>query len=72
MDIDSLQIRPLEDELSLDFIVKFDTGLNLLTVRHYKNEEVDQLINDKEVFLIQRNTKTIQILYCLEHLKILI
>ena len=36
------------------------TGLELLTVRHYKNEEVEKLLKDKDVLLTQKNSKTIQ------------
>ena len=37
--------------------------LELLTVRHYKNEEVEKFLKDKDVLLTQKNSKTIQVLY---------
>lgn len=63
LDVDDLQIDSLVHELSEHFIVTHDTGLELLTVRHYKNEEVEKLLKDKDVLLTQKNSKTIQVLY---------
>jgi len=58
-----LQIDSLVLELSKHFIVTHDSGLELLTVRHYKNEEVEQLLLGKDVLLTQKNSSTIQVLY---------
>ena len=63
LDVDDLQIDSLVHELSEHFIVTHDSGLELLTVRHYKNEEVEKFIKDKDVLLTQKNSKTIQVLY---------
>ena len=63
IDIDDLQIDSLVRELSKHFIVTYDSGLELLTVRHYKNEEVEQLLLGKDVLLTQKNSSTIQVLY---------
>ena len=63
IDIDDLQIDSLVRELSKHFIVTYDSGLELLTVRHYKNEEVEQLLLGKHVLLTQKNSSTIQVLY---------
>ena len=62
LDVDDLQIDSLVHELSKNFIVTYNFGLELLTVRHYKNEEVEKFIKDKDV-LTQKNSKTIQVLY---------
>ena len=63
LDVDDLQIDSLVHELSKHFIVTHDSGLELLTVRHYKNEEVEQLLIGKDVLLTQKNSSTIQVLY---------
>ena len=63
LDVDDLQIDSLVHELSQHFIVTHDSGLELLTVRHYKNEEVEKFLKDKDVLLTQKNSKTIQVLY---------
>ena len=51
------------DNLSKYFIVTCDSGLELLTVRHYKNEEIEQLLLGKDLLLTQKNKSTIQLLY---------
>ncbi|MCS5663752.1 MAG: aspartate kinase [Flavobacteriales bacterium] len=63
LDVDDLQIDALVEELSKHFKVKYNSGLDLLTVRHYHDEDVDLLLNDKEVLLTQKNRTTIQVLY---------
>ena len=63
LDIDDLQINSLVHELSKHFIVSLDSGLDLLTLRHYKNEEIEQLLLGKNVLLTQKNRSTIQVLY---------
>ena len=63
LDVDDLQIGSLVHELSKHFIVTHDSGLELITVRHYKNEEVEQLLIGKDVLLTQKNSSTIQVLY---------
>ena len=57
LDVDDLLIDSLVHELSKNFIVTYNFGLELLTVRHYKNEEVEKLIKDKDVLLTQKNSK---------------
>ena len=63
LDVDDLQIDGLVDELSKSFKVKCVRGLDLMTVRHYKNEEVDRILEGKEVLLTQKNRTTVQILH---------
>jgi aspartate kinase len=63
LDVDDLQIEALVEELSKHFRVKYDSGLDLLTVRHYQDEDVNLLLKDKEVLLTQKNRTTIQVLY---------
>ena len=63
LDIDDLKIDSLVNELSNYFIVTHDFGLELLTLRHYKDEEIEQLLLGKDVLLTQKNRSTIQVLY---------
>lgn len=63
LDVDDLQIEALIDELSKGFKVRYNKGLELLTVRHYSNGNVDSLLKDKEVLLSQKNRSTIQVLF---------
>ncbi len=63
LDVDDLQIDALVEELSKDFKVKCVRDLDLMTVRHYKNEEVDKILGGKDVLLTQKNKTTIQVLH---------
>ena len=63
IDIDDLLLDALITELSQDFIVKYNKGLELLTVRHYENDDLSICIADKEVLLSQKNRSTIQVLF---------
>ena len=63
IDIDDLLLDALITELSQDFIVKYNKGLELLTVRHYENDDLSNFIADKEVLLSQKNRSTIQVLF---------
>lgn len=63
LDVDDLQIDALVEELSKGFRVKCVRGLDLMTVRHYKNEEVDKILEGKDVLLTQKNKTTIQVLH---------
>lgn len=63
IDIDDLQFEALITELSQHFIVKYNKGLELLTVRHSENGDMSHLIADKEILLSQKNRTTIQVLF---------
>ena len=62
LNVDELLFDALINELSLKYKVKFNTGLELLTVRHYINSDIQNLLNGKEVLLSQKNRTTIQVL----------
>ncbi|MAZ30735.1 MAG: aspartate kinase [Flavobacteriales bacterium] len=63
IDVDDLLFESLIDSLSRKFSVKYNTGLELLTIRHYNEIDVKKSLVGKEIFLSQRNRTTIQILY---------
>jgi len=63
IDLDDLLLEALITELSQGFIVKYNKGLELLTVRHYENDDLSNFIADKEVLLSQKNRSTIQVLF---------
>ena len=63
IDIDQLQLEELISELSQDFTVRYNKGLDLLTVRHYENDDLTKFTVNKEVLLSQKNRSTIQVLY---------
>ena len=51
----------LLDELRENFEVKYNDGLELLTIRHYDEDTINRLIVDKEVLLIQKGRSTAQL-----------
>ncbi len=48
-------------ELQESFVVRYNEGLELLTIRHYDQQTIDRLIEDKEVLLIQKGRSTAQL-----------
>ena len=52
------ELPTLIEELQKDFIVKYNEGLELITVRHYTDETIDHLIEQKEVLLLQKGRAT--------------
>jgi len=51
---------PLISSLSKGFNVRYNTGLRLITIRHYTPELVENIVKDKVVLLEQRSRTTIQ------------
>ncbi|MDA8895624.1 aspartate kinase, partial [Flavobacteriales bacterium] len=62
IDVDDLLFDSLIADLSVCFKVKYNTGLELLTIRHYKDDQIQNLIKDKTILLSQKNRTTIQVL----------
>ena len=42
------------------FDVEMERNLNLLTIRHYNNQTIDELTTGKDILLEQKTTQTIQ------------
>ncbi|MBW4890767.1 aspartate kinase [Mucilaginibacter sp. HMF5004] len=59
-DYDAERFEKLAAALQTDFKVKYNTGLTLITVRHYKPEFVKQLTIDKTILLEQISRNTVQ------------
>jgi aspartate kinase len=49
-------------DLKENFVVKYNTGLELITIRHYNDELVEKLSRGKRIFLTQKTRTTIQLL----------
>lgn len=56
------RIQALMEELEEDFIVKKEDGLELLTVRHYNQEVITQLVKDKMILAEDRLKDTVQMI----------
>lgn len=56
------KIKELIDELQQDYQVLYNEGLELLTIRHYNEQIVEELIRGKEVLLQQKTRHTMRLL----------
>jgi aspartate kinase len=63
VDNDSRKIPLLLEELNKSYRVRFNDGLSLLTVRHYKEALLDELVKGKEVLLEQKTRNTARFVY---------
>jgi aspartate kinase len=53
------QFEGLTNELDSDYIIRYNLGLNLITIRHYTGEAVERVIEQDKVFLEQRTRNTV-------------
>ena len=58
---DQVRIDALINDLSADFAVKYNSGVELLTIRHYDQETIDRLTEGKEILVIQRSRQTARV-----------
>ena len=56
----SSRIQSLITALQHDFSVKYNDGLQMITVRHYKQDTIDNLTLNREILLEQRSRVTVQ------------
>lgn len=54
-------LQSLIDELSLTYKVYYNNDLELITIRHYNEQVIKEIINKKELLLEQRSRSTIQL-----------
>lgn len=50
------------NDLQQDFNVKYNKEMELITILHYNQEIIDNLIGDRKVYLEQKNRTTVQLL----------
>jgi len=48
--------------LKENFSLRYNTNLQLITVRHYNDKLVDELIGSKKIYLVQKSRVTVQLL----------
>ncbi len=56
----STRLQALMEELQEDFRVKYNDGLQLITIRHYDKPSIGRLTENKEILLEQRSRLTVQ------------
>ena len=61
-DEDEIKLKALADELKGEFLLKYNSGLQLITIRHYNDNLVKNLTTGKNIFLEQKSRSTIQLL----------
>jgi aspartate kinase len=59
----SEKIDHLAAEAGTLFDVHIERGLTLLTIRHFNSKLLDDMINGKEIILMQKTKETVQVLY---------
>ena len=60
-DYEELKIKKLIDLLSVEYKIRYNTNLQLYTIRHYYPSTIDTLIQGREILLEQRSRLTAQI-----------
>ena len=55
------KLQQLIASLEQSFIIRYNNGLQLFTIRHYKNGIEKEFIKDKQVFVEQRSRSTLQL-----------
>ena len=55
------KIEPLIEALSKNYLVRFNSDLELLTIRHYNQEIIDELTAGKQVLMEQRTRQTYRV-----------
>lgn len=61
VDFDERKIPVLIEELKKGFKVRFNEGLELITIRHYDQATIDRVCVQKEVLLEQKSRNTVQL-----------
>jgi aspartate kinase len=60
LDFDEHSFSQLITELQRDYRITFNTGLELITIRHYDSETINKILKNKKVLLEQRSRVTAQ------------
>jgi len=60
-DDDGRRIRKLISRLEEDYLVIYNTGVEMLTIRQYTPEAIEKVCGDRELLVEQKTRKTVQI-----------
>lgn len=61
LDIDDLRLNKLVDLLSDDYVVRYNRGLELVTIRHFDQATINRVTVDKEILMEQKTRHTARI-----------
>jgi len=59
---DKKKLNSLLEDLNKSFSVKYNSGLQLITIRHYNDHLIDEIERDNKIFLVQKSRVTVQLL----------
>ncbi len=62
IDYQEMHFETMLSNLEQHFEIRYNKGLKLITVRHYTQEKLDELIKDSKIFLEQKTRNTAQYL----------
>ena len=60
-DTDKTKTPALMKDLEKNFNLKYNENLELITIRHYENAPIENIVKNKEVLLEQKNRTTLQL-----------
>lgn len=61
LDITDYKLQMLKDKLEDQFIVKYNKGLELVTIRHYDQATIDRVTINKDILMEQKTRQTVRI-----------
>ncbi len=61
VDHDKIDLKKLNIMLNRDFYLRFNEGLELITIRHFTDQIIEKLTRQKSTYLEQRSRKTIRL-----------
>ena len=59
---DAGKLKSLISDLGKNYLLKYNEGLQLITIRHYNDELISDLTKGKQIFLEQKSRSTVQFL----------
>lgn len=62
MDAPEADLDLIFRELSAFYTIRYNTGLTLITIRHYTEETLDWMVREKDIYLEQHSRKTARML----------
>ena len=62
-DNDIQKVPALINDLKSEYLVKYNDGLTLCTIRHYSEEDITRLTCDKSILLEQKSRHTVQFVF---------
>lgn len=62
IDAPETDLKEIFDELTVYYSIRYNTNLTLITIRHYTEENLDQIVKEKDIYLEQHSRLTARML----------